>query len=73
VSKGLTLILGDVASETAIFTDMFDKFFDALNVSNFDTAKHQRKTFKNPYRSANDFRLKVRRSYNNYRSIIIIF
>ncbi len=56
---GLTHSLGKAAEETARFTDMFDKFFDALNVCNFDSGKHERKQFKDPYRSASDFRLKV--------------
>ncbi len=47
------------ASETARFVDIFDKFFDAVNVANFDSAKRERKPFKNPYRCALDFRLKV--------------
>lgn len=59
VSKGLTHVLGSTAEGTARFTDMFDKFFDTLNVSNFDSGKHKRKSFQNPYRSASDFRLKV--------------
>ena len=28
------------------FVDMFDKFFDCMNVSNFDAGKRQRKPFK---------------------------
>ena len=59
VSKGMTL-LGEVASETARFADMFYKFFDALNVCNFDSGKRERKSFKDPYRSSKDFRLKVK-------------
>ena len=59
VSKALTLTGGDAVSETAKFVDMFDKFFDCVNVSNFNSAKLQRKPFKQPYRSAKDFRLKV--------------
>lgn len=59
VSKGLTHALGPEAEETARFADYFDKFFDAVNVSNFDSGKHQRKPFRDPYRSASDFRLKV--------------
>ena len=34
-------------------------FFDCLNVNSFDEGKHQRKPFKDPYRSVKDFRLKV--------------
>ena len=36
-----------------------DKFFDVLNVSNYTDGIHKRKEFKQPYRSAEDFRLKV--------------
>lgn len=57
--KCLIHTLGEVAKETARFADMFDKFFDALNVCNFDSGKHERKPFKDPYRSPSDFRLKV--------------
>ena len=39
VSKALTLVGGEETSETAKFTSMLDKFFDALNVTNF-TRKH---------------------------------
>ena len=59
MSKCLTHVLGEEAEETACFADMFDKFFDSLNVYNFDSGKHDRKPFKDPYRSASDFRLKV--------------
>ena len=38
------------------FVDHMNKFFDALNVSNFTNGK---KPFKNPYRSDKDFRLTV--------------
>ena len=54
VSKALQLCGGAEAEETARFVSMFDKFFDSLNVSN------HRKVFQQPYRSAEDFRLKVR-------------
>ena len=59
MSKCLTNSLGDVAAETAKFTMMFDQFFDLLNVSNFDSGKHEQKPFKDPCRSPTDFRLKV--------------
>ena len=59
VGKGLKLTGGDDVSETALFVEMFDKFFDCLNVSNFNAGKRQRKPFKQPYRSGKDFRLKV--------------
>lgn len=59
VSKALTLYGGEEAEETALFTLMFDKLFDCLNVSNYEKGKMKRKVFLNPYRSGNDFRLKV--------------
>ena len=58
-SKALTLIGGENVKETAKFVTMMDKYFDALNVSNFTNGKHKRKPFQNPYRSADDFRLVV--------------
>ncbi len=54
--KGLTHTLGSTADGTAEFALMFDKFFDSMNVSNFDNGKHEH---KDPYRSATDFQLKV--------------
>ena len=59
VSKCLELFVGDEASETVKFTDMFSKFFDCLNVSNFVNGKHSRNPFKSPFRGGKDFRLKV--------------
>jgi len=50
---------GSEVTETVRFVTMFDRFFDCLNVNNFMTGHHQRKVFKQPYKSANDFRLKV--------------
>ena len=54
-----TLLVGDEATETAKFAEMFNKFFDCLNTSNFTVGKQQRNVFKNPYYSAEDFRLTV--------------
>ena len=48
VSKALALLGGSEASETAEFCDVFDKFFDAFNVSNFTDGKHHQKPFQNP-------------------------
>ena len=42
---------------------MFDKFFDDLNVSNYYSGVKQKKTFLQPYRSGDDFRLKVSSSF----------
>ena len=64
VSRCLNIIVGPVASETSKFALTFDKFFDALNVCNFDSGKHERKPFKDPYRSDSDFRLKVCLAHN---------
>ena len=44
---------------TAEFADIFDKYLDILNVSNFDNGRRKRKRFQEPYRDASDFRLKV--------------
>lgn len=59
VGKAMKLTGGPEAQETAKFILMFDKFFNALNVSNFTNGKHHRKPFKDPYRSGDDFRLAV--------------
>lgn len=66
MSKCLKGIVGPVASETSRFALTFDKFFDALNVCNFDSGKHERKPFKDPYRSASDFRLKASLYYYSH-------
>ena len=59
VSKTLTHVFGDEVRETAKFADIFDKFFDSLNVSHLKLGQLKRCAFKAPYRSASDFRLKV--------------
>ena len=59
VSKALASFGGTETKETALFTEMFGKFFDALNVRNFTDGKTQRKPFQDPYRSGKDFRLQV--------------
>ena len=59
ISKALTLLVGDETAKTARFAEMFNKFFDGLNASNFSISKQQRNVFKNPYYSAEDFRLTV--------------
>jgi hypothetical protein len=58
VSKALEFTGGSEVEETVKFTANFDKFFDALNVSNFTDGVHKRKPFQLPYRSKDDFRLK---------------
>ena len=59
MSKALPLVIGAVAKETARFAELMDKFFDALNVSNFSNGARHRKPFSHPYRSGDDERLKV--------------
>ena len=59
VSKALRLLGGTATEETAKFVEMFDKFFDALNVSKFTNGKQNRKPFQSPYRSGSGYRLKV--------------
>ncbi len=39
--------------------EMLDKFFDCLNVADFNSGKFSRNAFKSPYHSSRDFRLKV--------------
>ena len=53
VATAMKLTGGDEVTETVRFIEMFDKFFDCLNVNNFTTSHHKRKV------SATDFRLKV--------------
>ena len=48
-----------MAKETSHFAGIFDKFFDALNVSNFSNGTKQRKQFSHPYHSGDDERLEV--------------
>ena len=63
VSDALSLFCGPEAQEIAVFADMFNKWFDAVNTCNFTDGQYQRKPFKNPYRlpatGEEDFRLKV--------------
>lgn len=59
MSKALKLVGGSQAEETVKFTSNVDKFFDALNVTNFVNGKKKRKPFQDPYRSSTDFRLTV--------------
>ena len=69
VANALRVTLKDKATQTANFCDIFDKFFDCLNVTNFDAGKRSRNAFKSPYRSEKDFRLKVRFSLYMYRFV----
>ena len=59
VAKALPLVIGEEASETALFAWMFNKFFDLLNVSNFTNGTRYRNPDLHPYRHGQDERLKV--------------
>ena len=52
-------MVGERAEAAATFASTFDKFFDCLNVRSFTAGRDTRNTFKDPYRSATDQRLKV--------------
>ena len=56
----LQLTGNEETAETADFVAYFNKFFDCLNVSSLSVGKLKSNVFKSPYRSAEDFRLKVR-------------
>lgn len=61
VAQGMRVFIKDhAADETANFIEMFDKFFDALNVTNFSRCIYKRKYFQTVYRWNKDFRLKVK-------------
>ena len=64
VAKALQLTGGPEMQETAQFVDIFNKFFDCMNVSSLSAGKLKRWAFKSLYRSARDFRLKVCVNYN---------
>ena len=62
VSNALMLTGGEEAKETSKFVAIMDSFFDMLNVGDFSVGMRQRKRFKYPYRSADDWRLDVRKT-----------
>ena len=72
VSKALRLTGGEEVSETAHFVSMVDRFFDCLNVNSFTSGKFKRKAFQDPYRSEQDFRLKVKVYVWMYMYVYII-
>ena len=65
ISSALLYAGNSEVFETAYFIEKVDKFFDCLNVSNFTQGKHSRKPFQEPYRNADDTRLKVYQVFNN--------
>lgn len=52
--------------ETAYFISKVDKFFDSLNVSNYTKGKKALKPFQEPYRKADDTRIKVNFNTNSF-------
>ena len=74
VAKALTFREGKDAEATVQFITKMNKFFDCLNVGNFDDGKRKRDPFKQPYRSARDFRLQVSvaTEQQNYTEKILI-
>ncbi len=77
MSKALQLTGGSDVKETAKFVEVFDHFFDCMNVNSYNTGRLKRKIFKQPYRSATDFWLKVceqrSRMIKNALTIITFF
>ena len=59
VSAALLYTGSSEVIETAYFIEKVDKFFDCMNVSNFKQGIHSRKCYQQPYRNADDVRLKV--------------
>jgi len=59
VSRALLDKKDTTVEETAKFISMTDKFFDALNVTDVNSGKKERKVFQSPYRKVDDFRIKV--------------
>ena len=57
VGKVLCLAIDAEAEETSRFALFFDKFFDILNVRNFEEGARKRKKFLHPYRNEKDERL----------------
>ena len=70
VADGISTHFGDSGRETANFIRMFDRFFDILNVNNYTTGIHSRKPFKMPFRSKDDFKLKVYNSVSNVKATL---
>jgi len=59
VGTALLLMHNDAVTETAKFANMFDCFFDSLNVLSLTEGTYVRKSFRLPYRKKDDFRIQV--------------
>ena len=59
VAKALSLTGRPEVEGTAEFADIFNKYLDILNVSNFNNGKRKRKRFhvQEPHRDASDFQV----------------
>lgn len=58
MADALKLSGGPAAQKTSQFIGLVNKFFDVLNVNNFDEGKRTRNVFKDPIRPG-DHRMKV--------------
>jgi len=59
VSKALLDMKDTTVEEMAKFISMTDNFFDALNVTDKNSGKKEKKPFQSPYRKVDDFRIKA--------------
>ena len=64
VAKALDFYGNEEATETKRFVDIFDTFFDCLNVRSLEEHHRRRKPNLAPYRQMDDGRLNVRYCYN---------
>lgn len=59
MATALQLTGGLEVEETAKLASYVGKFFNCLNGNNFTSGGYHRKPFQMPYRSTDDFRMKV--------------
>ena len=50
---------GEEVSETVRFVRIMDRFFDCINMKNFNSGKRKQKPFQCPYTKGDNDRLKV--------------
>ena len=72
VARALEFYGDAETSETKMFVQIFDKFFDCLNVRNLDEHRKKRKPNLRPYTSPNDERLTVSFKKGIFLNICII-
>ena len=73
VGKALQQTGGEEASETAKFILVMDRFFDCLNVKSLSESYKHLKLYRKPYRSGNDFRLKVYKTLSTHSNLLVSF